>query len=54
VLYSILTEFDTYVELVMIMKMCLNETSSKVRIDNHFYDAFPVRSCLTQGYALLP
>jgi uncharacterized protein VirK/YbjX len=35
VLYSILTEFGVSMKLVMLIKMCLNETYSKVHIGKH-------------------
>jgi hypothetical protein len=41
-------------KLVRLIKMCLNETYSKVRIDKHFSDSFPVQNGLKQGDALSP
>jgi hypothetical protein len=35
VLYNILIEFGVPMKLVRLIKMCLNETYSKVRIDKH-------------------
>jgi hypothetical protein len=40
VLYSILIEFGVLLKLVMFIKMCLNETYSKVLIGKHLYDTF--------------
>jgi hypothetical protein len=34
--------------------MCLNETSSKVRIGKHLSDNFPIQNGLKQGDALSP
>jgi hypothetical protein len=36
------------------MKMCLNETYSKVRIGKYFYDTFPTQNDLKDGEALSP
>jgi hypothetical protein len=54
VLYSILIEFGIPMKLVRHIKMCLNETYSKVRIGEHLSDSFPIQSGLKQGYALSP
>ena len=40
--------------LAMQLKMCLNETYSKVRVGKNLSDVFPVRNGLKQGDALLP
>jgi len=34
--------------------MCLNETYSKVRVDEHLYDVFPIKNGLKQGDVLPP
>jgi hypothetical protein len=36
------------------IKMCLNETYSKVRIDKHLSDSFPIQNDLKQGDAQSP
>jgi hypothetical protein len=54
VLYNILIEFVVSIKLVRLIKMCLNETYSKVRIRKHLSDSFPVQNGLKQGDALLP
>jgi hypothetical protein len=41
-------------KLVRLIKMCLNETYSKVRIGKHLSDSFPVQNGLKQGDALSP
>jgi hypothetical protein len=41
-------------KLVRLIKMCLNETYSKVRIGKHLSDSFPIQNCLKQGDALSP
>jgi hypothetical protein len=38
----------------MLIKMCFNETCSKVSIDKHFSDSFPIQNGLKQGDALSP
>jgi hypothetical protein len=39
-------------KLVRLIKMCLNETYSKVRIGKHLSDNFPIQNDLKQGDAL--
>jgi hypothetical protein len=41
-------------KLVRLIKMCLNETYSKVHIGKHLSDSFPVQNGLQQGDALSP
>jgi hypothetical protein len=41
-------------KLVGLIKTCLNETYSKVRIGKHLSDSFPVQNDLLQGDALSP
>jgi tRNA(Ile)-lysidine synthase TilS/MesJ len=38
VLYNILIEFDIPIKLVSLMKMCLNEMYSRVRVGKHLSD----------------
>jgi hypothetical protein len=52
VLYKILIEFGIPRELVRLIKMCLNETCSKVRIGKHLSGAFPIKNGLKQGDAV--
>jgi hypothetical protein len=54
VLYNILLEFGIPKKLVRLIKICLNETYSKVRIGNIFSDTFPIQNALKQGDALSP
>jgi hypothetical protein len=39
-MYNILIEFDVPVKLVTLIKICLNERHSKVRIGKHLSDNF--------------
>jgi hypothetical protein len=41
-------------KLVRLIKMCLNETYSKVRIGKHLTDSFPVQNGLKQRDASSP
>jgi hypothetical protein len=41
-------------KLVRLIKMCLNETYSKVRIGTHLSDNFPIQNGLKQGDVLSP
>jgi hypothetical protein len=54
VLYNILIEFGIPMKLVRLIKLCLNETYSKVLIGKHLSDSFPVQNGLKQGDALSP
>jgi hypothetical protein len=54
VLYNILIEFGVPTKLVRLIKMCLNETYSKIRIGKHLSDSFPIQNGLKQGDALSP
>jgi hypothetical protein len=54
VLYNILIEFGIPLKLVRLVKMCLNETYSRVRVGKHLSDRFPIQNGLKQGDALTP
>ncbi|KAJ4429701.1 hypothetical protein ANN_21903 [Periplaneta americana] len=54
VLYDILIEFGIPKKLVRVIKMCLSETYSRVRIGQFLSDAFPIHCGLKQGDALSP
>ena len=54
VLYNILIETDIPTKLVRLIKMCLNETYSRVQVGKQLSDMFPIRNGLKQGDALLP
>ncbi|KAJ4443813.1 hypothetical protein ANN_05594 [Periplaneta americana] len=54
VLYDILIEFGIPKKLVRLIKMCLSETYSRVRIGQFLSDAFPIQCGLKQGDALSP
>jgi hypothetical protein len=54
VLYNILIEFGIPRKLVGLIKMCLNETYSPVRIGKLQSDKFPIWNGLKQGDALSP
>jgi hypothetical protein len=54
VLYNILIEFGIPLKVVRLIKMCLNETYSKVRTGKHFSDNFPIQNGLKQGDVLPP
>jgi len=46
-LYNFLLVFGIPINLVRLLKMCLNETYSRVWAGNHLSDMFPVRNGLT-------
>ena len=52
-MYSILIEFSTLVKLVRLIKMCLTETNSRVRVGKNLPDVLPIRNGLKQGDSLL-
>jgi hypothetical protein len=54
VFYNILTEFGVPMELVRLIKMCLNETHSKVCIGKHLSDNFPIQNDLKQENTVSP
>jgi len=54
VLYDILIEFGIPMKLTRLIKMCLNEAYSTVRVGKHLSDMFPIRNGLKQTDALLP
>jgi hypothetical protein len=36
-------------KLVRLVKMCLNETYSRIRVGKHLFDTFPIKNGLKQG-----
>jgi hypothetical protein len=54
VLYNILSEFGINRKLAGLIKMCLNETYSRVHIGKNLSDEFPDQNGLKQGEALPP
>jgi hypothetical protein len=54
VLYNILIEFGIPRKLVRLIKICLSETYSRVRVGKNLSDRFPIRNGLKQGDALSP
>jgi hypothetical protein len=54
VLYNILIVFWVPLKVVMLIKMCLNETYSKLCIGKHLSDSFPIQNGLRQVDALSP
>ena len=53
-LYNILLEFGIPKKLVRLVKMCLTETYSRVRVGKNLSDMFPIRNGLKPGDALSP
>jgi hypothetical protein len=54
VFYNILTEFGIPMKLLRLIKICLSETYSRVRVGKHLSDTFPTKNGLKQGDALSP
>jgi hypothetical protein len=48
--YNILNEFGILMKLIMLMKLCLNETCSDVCLVKNLSDAFPIYNCLEMLY----
>ena len=53
-MYHILNEFGIPMKLVRLIKMCLNETCSRVPVGKHLPDMFHIRNGLKQGDGLSP
>jgi hypothetical protein len=54
VLYNILIEFGILMELVRLIKRCLNERYGTVWVGKNLSDMFPIKNGLKQGDALSP
>jgi len=54
VLYNILTEYGICMKLVRLIKMCLTETYSRVRVGKNLSNTFPITNGLKQGCTLSP
>jgi hypothetical protein len=53
-LYNILIEFGVPIKLVRPIKMCLNETYTKVHISKYLTKKIPIQNGLKQGDVLSP
>ena len=53
-MYNILTECGIPLKLVRVIKMHVNETSSRVWVGKHFSNLFPIKYGLQKGDAFLP
>ena len=53
-MYNILIEFGIPLKLLRLIKICLTETYSRVRVGKNLSDMFPIRNGLKQGDALSP
>ena len=53
-MYNILNEFGIPMKLVRLIKMCLSETCSRVRVGKNVSEIYPIRNGLKQGDALSP
>ena len=51
-MYNILIEFGIPKKLVKLIKMCLTEKYSRVRVGKNLSEMFPIRNGLKQGDAL--
>ena len=54
VLCNITVQFGIHMKLVRLIKMCLTEMYSRVRVGKPWSDMFAVRNGLNQGDALMP
>src|SRR5215510_9373358 len=54
VLYNILIEFGIPMKLVRLIRLCLTETYSRVRVGKNLSDMFPIRNGLEQGDTVSP
>ena len=53
-MYNILMESGIPMKLVRLIKMCLNETYSRVRVASNLYNMFSIKNGLEKGDALSP
>jgi len=53
VLYNILFQFGVPMKLVRLMKLCLNDTHSRVQVGKNLSDVLPIENVLKQGAALV-
>jgi hypothetical protein len=53
-LYNILIEFGISKKPISLIKMCLTETYSRVRVGKNLSETFPIRNVLKQGDVLSP
>ena len=53
-MYNILIEFGIPMKLARLIKMCLTETYSRVRVGKNLSDMFPIRKVLKEGDTLSP
>ena len=53
-MYIILIEFGIPIELVKLIKFCLNQAYNRVRLGQHSSDMCPINNGLKQGDALSP
>jgi hypothetical protein len=51
---TVFSEFGVPMKLVRLIKMCLNETYSKVCVGKHLFYMFPIQKGLKEGNALSP
>ena len=51
-MYNIPIEFGFTMKQTRLIKMCLNETYSRVRVGKHLSDMFPIKNGLKKGDAL--
>ena len=54
VLYNILTEFGIRVKMLRLIKVCVPDMYSSVRVGKNLSDMFPIKNGLQQGDALSP
>ena len=54
IFYNILMEVGILGKLVRLIKVCLNELCSRVRVGNYLSDIFPIADSMKQGDALTP
>ena len=53
-MHYVLIEFGIPMKLVRIIKLCLTETYSRIRVGKNLSDIFPIRNGLKQGDVLSP
>jgi hypothetical protein len=54
VLHNTVIEFGIPMKMIRLIKMCLNQTYNRVRLNKYFSDMYPIKNGFKQGDAFSP